>query len=259
METIKTAAVNTDPVQPFTLAPGEVKFFRDYGFLVIPGLINEETAVAMHGEIMDIMRQIGLGMDKLKQTGEYLANQYLDRHVSSQNLRNIAVQLLGGEVTRYAQFTAVKGVGGGRFHFHQDNQYIHFDGPAVNIWMALTPMSPENGCLQMVPRSHLNGTLEFINSGDGDTHRKVDFEPEDFLPIRLRLGDCVAFTRLTVHGSGANTLAEPRVGYAVQFHRDDVNWFNDETKEWKSLKRFPTWHTTPVAKITIPKGKIDGH
>ena len=79
-----------------------------------------------------------------------------------------------GPATLYLPFTAVKsGGGGGRFHFHQDNQYTRFDGPGINIWIALSPMSPENGCLQVVPRSHLAGTLDSVENPDGDGHRTV--------------------------------------------------------------------------------------
>ena len=75
----------------------------------------------------------------------------------------------------------------------------------------------------------------------------------------MRPGDCVAFTRLTVHGSGSNSLPLPRIAYAVQFNRDDVNWLDRETDTWKPLKQFPRWKTGPVQTISVPKGKQDGH
>jgi len=251
--------MTTDPVSPLTLAPGEIQFYNEFGFLVIPGLLTETAVSALREEVMGIMERIGLAMDKLKQSGDYLAGSRLDALINSPNLRQVAAQLLGGPASVYMPFTAVKGSGGGRFHFHQDNQYTRLDGPALNLWTALSPMSPENGCLQVVPRSHVNGTLESTESGDGDTHRKVKLEPADFLPVRLRPGDCVAFTRLTVHGSGPNSQPTPRVAYAVQFNRDDVNWLDRETGNWKPLKQFPRWKTGPVEAIRVPTGKKDGH
>src|SRR5262245_25965448 len=133
-----------DPVQPLTLAPGEIQFYNEYGFVLIPGALTEADAAALRDEVMGIMKLVGLGTDKLKQTPEYLAGSRLDALVNSPNLRNIAAQLLGGPSSVYLPFTAVKGSGGGRFHFHQDNQYTKLDGPALNLWTALSPMSPEN-------------------------------------------------------------------------------------------------------------------
>jgi 2-oxoglutarate-dependent dioxygenase len=174
-------------------------------------------------------------------------------------LREIATQLMEGPATVYLPFSAVKaGGGGGTFHFHQDNQYTRFDGPGINLWMALSPMSPENGCLMVVPRSHLSGTHDWV-SPDGDGHRAVANDPTRFLPIRMNPGDIIAFSRLTIHGSGANHTNEPRLAYAVQFHRDDVNAIWDGEAP-RNLKENPRWSTGPATQITPPDAAgRDGH
>ena len=254
-----SSAVERAIVKPIRLSAGEVRFYREEGYLLIPGLITEEDAAALRDEVMGIMDRIGLPLTKLKQTTEYLAGATIDALVNSPELLAIAAQLMEGPSTLYMPFTAVKSPGGGRFHFHQDNNYTRFDGPGINLWTALTPMTPENGCLQVVPRSHRKGVLDSVDAGEGDTHRKVTWEPDDFLPLRMRPGDCVAFSRCTVHGSGANDTPDPRVAYAVQFHRNDVSWINKETGEKLLLKDHPRWPTAPVKQISVPKGKTDGH
>jgi ectoine hydroxylase-related dioxygenase (phytanoyl-CoA dioxygenase family) len=251
--------LSTPEVSLLRLSAGEIKFYKDEGWLLIPGLLSESQAETLHGEVMTIMNQIGLSLTKLKQTSEYLAGSALDSYVNSANLRAIAEQLMGGESSLYMPFTAVKSSSGGRFNFHQDNQYTRLDGPALNIWTALTPMSPENGCLQIIPRSHFNGTLGSRESEDGDGHRKIEWEPSDFLPVRMRPGDAVVFSRLTIHGSGPNQTDDPRVAYAVQFARNDANWLDRESGEWKNLVQHPRWNTAPVTKISIPTSKQDGH
>jgi 2-oxoglutarate-dependent dioxygenase len=215
---------------------------------------------------MGIMTVIGLGKSKLRQSHEYLRGSLLDAFVNSPNLCALAGTLMEGEATLYLPFTAVKSgtqpgevVGGGEFHFHQDNQYTRFDGPGINLWFALTPMREDNGCLRVVPRSHTQGTLVSQGSPDNDGHKMVTFAVEDAVPIVMEPGDCVAFSRLTVHGSGPNQTPEHRVAYAVQFHRNDVNFSVDEGETWKFLKENPRWSTAPVDTITPPKGKIDGH
>ena len=169
-------------------------------------------------------------------------------------------QLLGGARSLYLPFTAVKiGGGGGKFSFHQDNQYTRFtDGLlGINIWFALGPLTPENGCLQMCPRSHLRGTLDAEKDDAG--WQRIRIEPDDFLPLRMRPGDAVAFSRLTVHGSGANKSDEPRVAYAVQFHRDDATaiWDNQPPRPLKGINR---WNVGPVERIVAEAAATrDGH
>ncbi|MEX0777915.1 MAG: phytanoyl-CoA dioxygenase family protein [Phycisphaeraceae bacterium] len=258
-------------VKPLTLAPNEVRFYKHEGYLYLPGLLDGPTAAAMRQEVIDIMQATGMSLeqlrraattaDKLRQSGQYLRDSVIDQVVNSPALCQIAGQLMEGPSSLYMPFTAVKsGGGGGRFHFHQDNQYTRFDGPGINLWIALDAMTPENGCLQVVPRSHLRGTLESDASGDGDTHRKTRLEPENFLPVRMSPGDCIAFSRLTVHGSGPNTTDQPRVAYAAQFHRDDVKAVWDQQPP-RLLKGASRWPTGPIDRLTPPSQprSQDGH
>ncbi|MCY3917644.1 MAG: phytanoyl-CoA dioxygenase family protein [Chloroflexi bacterium] len=242
------------------LTDNEVQFYCNTGYLSLPGLISQGAAATLGEEVVAVMAALGVSQerlcrataskDKLRQSRQYLAGSQLERLVHSDSLLAIAARLMGGPSTLYMPFTAVKsGGGGGRFHFHQDNQYTRFDGPGINIWFALMEMSPENGCLQMAPGSHLKGTLDSIESEDLDGHRTVAIEPEDFLPLRMMPGDAVAFSRLTLHGSGANSSDQPRLGYAVQFHRDDVRASRDGL-DMGLLKENPRYDLKPVDAIS---------
>ena len=242
------------------LSENELRFYEAYGYLSLPGLISRETAAALAEEVLEVMAALGVSRerlceastskDKLRQSRQYLAGSGLERLVHSSGLLAIAARLMGGPSTLYMPFTAVKsGGGGGRFHFHQDNQYTRFDGPGINTWFALMEMTPANGCLQMAPGSHLAGTLDSVESEDRDGHRTVAVEPEDFVPLRMMPGDAVAFTRLTLHGSGANGTKQPRLGYAVQYHRDDVRAARDGV-DIGLLKANPRYVIAPVQEIS---------
>jgi len=246
-------------VQPRRISEAEKNEYDARGYVVLRNVLSPSQAARLYDEVMGIMAIIGLEPTKLKQTNQYLIGSTLDHFVHSGAMRGIASGLTGGSSTLYLPFTAVKTAGGGgRFHFHQDNQYTRHDGPSINLWMALTPMTVENGCLQIVPGSHLKGTLDSELSGDGDAHRKVKWEPADFANILMEPGDLVAFTRLTVHGSGPNLSPAHRVAYAVQYHRDDVRYLDGET--WKLLKEHPRFTDIHGSSgITAPTGKRDGH
>ncbi len=242
------------------LSANEIKFYDTFGYLSLPGLISGSAAAELAREVTNVMEALGVSQeqlraastskDKLRQSRQYLAGSGLERLVHSDALLAIAAQLMGGPSTLYMPFTAVKsGGGGGRFHFHQDNQYTRFDGPGINIWFALMEMKPENGCLQMAPGSHLRGTLDSVESEDRDGHRTVAIEPDDFLPLRMMPGDAVAFSRLTLHGSGANSTDQPRLGYAVQYHRDDVRAASGGV-DIGLLKENPRYEIKPVEAIS---------
>ena len=250
-------------INDFDLTAAEVTFYNDQGFLPLPNFVRGGAVGALRDEVKEVLAAHGLDEarlrkaseagDKLRQNHQYLAGSLLDELINGERTRAVAGRLVGGEAIRYLPFTAVKaGGGGGTFDYHQDNNYTPHD-PAtgsLNIWVALVDMSPENGCLQVVPGSHKHGQLESEDVGDG--HRGLKVDPETLLPVRMRAGDAVAFTRWTVHGSGPNTTDQPRWAYALQYHRPDVRWRPKNAGDgegWKLLVEEKRFDIEPVERL----------
>ncbi|MGW0229978.1 phytanoyl-CoA dioxygenase family protein [Actinopolymorpha singaporensis] len=261
-ENVARAGTAGKVVRELTLTDGEVAFYHQYGYLLLPGFVEPAVVEALRTETLDVLEANGVSRasleqasgvgDKLRQCSAYVAGSALDELINCPATLAVASRLVGGRAVRYLPFTAVKaGGGGGTFHLHQDNSYTRHD-PAmgsINIWVALDDMTPDNGCLQIVPRSHLGEQLQARGSDDGDAHRQVDVDPATALPIRMRAGDAVAFSRWTVHGSGPNHTDRPRVAYALQYHREDVRWLDAQTGEWHLLLDTPRTNTEPVARL----------
>ena len=246
--------------RPIELTDAEVNFYNDQGYLVLPGLVARDRAAELRDEVMTVLREVfdldearlskASGKeDALRQTTKYLKDSGLDELINGQNTKAIASRLLGGDARVYMPFTAVKaGGGGGSFHLHQDNQYTrHEPGEgSLNIWVALVDMTPENGCLQVSPHSHKDGYIERKTDEVHGGYITPESEAHRIFPLRMCAGDAVAFTRLTVHGSGPNHTDSPRVAYALQYHRDDVDWIDAKTGERKRLADHPRFAVGPV-------------
>jgi len=145
---------NKFEVKPYHIGEAEKMQYDTEGYVLLKNVLSKEQTAELHEEVMAIMKIIGLEIVKLKQTHQYLFGSALDHFVHSIVMREIASALTGGPSTLYLPFTAVKsGGGGGCFHFHQDNQYTRHDGPSINLWTALSPMTAATGCLQIIPRS----------------------------------------------------------------------------------------------------------
>lgn len=260
----------TDPISAFSLSEPEIGFYKQEGWLLMPGLLKSEAVTALRNDVLGIVRELGIKTNelsqasdasyKLIQTAQYMGGSRLDGMINSPRLRAIAASLLGGDAHLYMPFSAVKSAqGGGQFHFHQDNNYTQFENGmhGINIWFALNDMTPENGCLCIEPRTHTDGTIASKNAGDGDHHRRLAYDPTYYLPVRMHAGDAVAFSRVTVHGSGENSTDDPRVAYAVQFHHEDAKatW---EGGPLTALKGANRWQTAPVDEFTPAKEPDDG-
>jgi ectoine hydroxylase-related dioxygenase (phytanoyl-CoA dioxygenase family) len=109
----------------------------------------------------------------------------------------------------------VSAKGGKGLAWHQDNQYLHLLGRAVNCFMALCNITPDKAILWVAPRSHLMGVQkgEYIN---GHFHTP---DPEGGIALpALNKGDVCIFDRSTLHRSLRNETSEHRYAYAAQYH-----------------------------------------
>ena len=122
-------------VRPLTLTENELHFYRQQGYLTIPGLLAPEVVEPLREQVLDVLEANGISRaqmdhasataDKLRQNPQYLAGSLLDTLINGAQTLALAGQLIGGRAVRYLPFTAVKaGGGGGQFHFHQDNTSV---------------------------------------------------------------------------------------------------------------------------------------
>ncbi|MGJ5676896.1 MAG: phytanoyl-CoA dioxygenase family protein [Nostochopsis sp.] len=118
----------------------------------------------------------------------------------------------------------------------------------LNCWLALVPMRVENGALRVVSDTHRQGVVKWRDSAVNTGTREVSENPQRWVDAVMEPGDICIFDRNTVHGSGPNGSDQPRVAYAVQFHRHDTEAFFDE--RWELLTKRPRYDAAPRPRLT---------
>lgn len=141
-----------------------------------------------------------------------------------------ASQLLGGPVRFWHDQLFVKPPHhGGAVAWHQDYSYWTRTKPLAHLtcWIGLDDSTPENGCVQYVPGSHLWPDLpKPALAGDFEAI-KAELPEEikhQFKPVcaTLSRGESSFHHARTMHGSGANTTNLPRRGTVINVVRDGV-------------------------------------
>jgi len=121
--------------------------------------------------------------------------------------------------------------------WHQDTAYFDYTplGGVIGVWVALDEATVENGCMQVIPGSHLDGPAQHYHVRDCQLpDRKVAVERAVVVP--LKPGGAMFFSGLIHHGTPPNTSADRR--RALQFHYAAANctkmtiqehgqWFDD--------------------------------
>jgi phytanoyl-CoA hydroxylase len=100
--------------------------------------------------------------------------------------------------------------------YHQDvSEHWKMTAPPVlTIWTALDDATESNGCLEIVPRSHLHGRI-------GSGHVITPDEEAKYAPagsslfVELKAGESIVFHNALLHRSGVNTTDEPRRAFTL--------------------------------------------
>lgn len=100
--------------------------------------------------------------------------------------------------------------------YHQDisDRWEMTAPPVLTIWTALDDATRTNGCLEIVPRSHLHGQI-------GSGHTMTPEEEARYAPpgssrfLELKAGESVVFHNALLHRSGLNATDRPRRAFTL--------------------------------------------
>jgi phytanoyl-CoA hydroxylase len=116
--------------------------------------------------------------------------------------------------------------------WHQDAAYFRGSDPNLmfGVWIALDPATRENGCMEVIPGSHLRGPAPHVPAADINlcTIRPDLVRLEDRRALPMDPGDVLVFNSLIHHYTAANRSDQRR--RALQFHYHQVGL------EWTSLE-----------------------
>ncbi len=139
--------------------------------------------------------------------------------VQQQRVAGNMAQLLGDEVYHYHHKMMLKDpYVGGAWEWHQDYGYWYDFGclyPTMgSCFISVDPATRENGCLQVIPRSHQLGRMNHVKVGG-----QTGADPERVAAVLERLpveyvemepGDGLFFHGNLLHRSDQNTSPNPR-------------------------------------------------
>jgi ectoine hydroxylase-related dioxygenase (phytanoyl-CoA dioxygenase family) len=118
---------------------------------------------------------------------------------------------------------------GGTNMWHQDAPYWPIIAPMTEVtaWVALDDADESNGCMSMVPGSHLWGdNIDFLHTLEDFQSMPDTFDNHQIRVIRcpVRKGEVHFHHALTWHGSHANTSGRPRRAVALHYMTGETRY-----------------------------------
>ena len=151
-------------------------------------------------------------------------SQPLRDFLASPKLVHALREVIGPDFWLRWDQTIEKRPGGAAFPWHQDNGYNGLLDQHYQFWIALTPMTRENGGLWLQPGSHKAGVVRHTFE-DSHAFHAGDERAAVFMPAAP--GDALIFSSLMLHKTDANvTKDQSRLAYVMEFmHSGDIDPF----------------------------------
>ncbi len=119
--------------------------------------------------------------------------------------------------------------------WHEDSEY--WNGRAttmegiITIWLALDRATEDNGCMRVLPGSHLSGGAREYESVDRRTNLfPTQIKPEQVdearaVALELDRGECSLHDARLVHGAKPNTSDTRRCGYTMRYFTTAIHFY----------------------------------
>jgi ectoine hydroxylase-related dioxygenase (phytanoyl-CoA dioxygenase family) len=219
------------------LSEAEVRHYHDQGYLV-PALRLPEAEVAALREALERLLRDNPGVRPEKLVSAHLAgrggqanaegvrgqDEFLQLAMQPRILDAVE-QLIGPDIILWGCHVFCKPAGDGHeTPWHQDGHYWPIR-PLANctVWVALEPSTVENGCLRVIPRSHLarisHPHLHEDRQDLALQQRLADdsFDEASAVDVVLQPGQMSMHDVYMIHGARANRSTRRRTGVALRY------------------------------------------
>lgn len=205
-----------------SLTPDETRHFHEQGYLGPYRAFDESEAASIRRAVEEDLASRPDETDYRRMQSRHLDSSVIFEAITGPEIVDRVSSLIGPDVVLWRSHMFDKPPGDAReIPWHQDYKFWPIEPPLnVSAWVALTPATQENGCVQIIPGSHLD-VVPHVESIPGQ-RLNLRAQPESFdadraVDIELRPGEFFLFVERLLHHSGPNQSSGRRLGIATRF------------------------------------------
>lgn len=220
---------------PRRLTPEQIRFYNENGY-VMPIRIFDDQEIAEHRRYFDrlLEKHTREGGDSYSLRRMQVYCQPLWDIITNPKILDCVEDILGPNIVAWGSQYFCKLPGDGKpVSWHQDASYWPLT-PAhtVTLWLAIDDADRENGCMEVIPKTHTLGHLEFDMSGADENSvlpQKIKGIEQYGAPVcfELKAGEISLHADMLVHGSEPNNSNRRRCGLTVRYAAADVHSLDD--------------------------------
>jgi phytanoyl-CoA hydroxylase len=233
---------------------GLIATYRREGYLVVPGVLDVGHVKECLSALADLAADPALepgrrdghgafialepGADTsaavranlIRKFGDFTdASPALLRAAMSARLHGVLDALMGQGRVLLQEMALVKPPKfSGEKPWHQDAAYFRGSDPNLmfGVWIALDPATRENGCMEVIPGSHLLGPAPHVPAEDINlcTIRPDLVDAGRRIALPMDPGDALIFHSLIHHYTAANRSNQRRRALQFHYHQVGLDW-----------------------------------
>lgn len=208
----------------------DVQFYREKGYflhkapLFSPGQM-EKLNLIFNDQLAQKGDKLSDELDRPHQRDERLLELLLSKEVL-----DVVEPFIGPNIGLWSSHFICKDPYVGRATpWHEDSAYwkgrTDRSDKIITVWLALDRSNQENGCMRVIPGTHVNGFSEYeevdkSQNTFGTQIKSVDESRAVY--FELEPGECSLHDSRIIHGAQANTSPYRRCGYTMRYFSTEV-------------------------------------
>jgi len=226
--------------------PSAVDEYQKNGYLLHHQQVFSADKFARLNDIFE--EQLALKGDKLSDELDtpHFRDERLLEFLLADEVLDLVEPFIGPNIGLFSSHFICKDPFKGRATpWHEDSsfwkpRFDRFD-KIITVWLAIDRSTRENGCMRVIPGTHVNGFSEYQSLDAGMNTFDSGIKPESLdedkaVYFELERGECSLHDSRIIHGALANTSPHRRCGYTMRFfatdHKVNLDSYTDGFKIW---------------------------
>jgi len=208
---------------PLRLTVDQQEAYARDGFVAPIDIFTEDEIAQIRLEIEEAEARWPNALDGPGRNNGHLALPVLDRIVHESRILDAVEDVIGGHILSAGSTLFIKEPNSGGFiSWHQDARYAGMEPHDwVTGWLAVSNVTEENGCMRMIPGSHIAPLRDHVDTYGQDNlltrgQEVQGIDESKAVSVPLKPGQMSLHHPRIVHGSGPNQSSERRIGFALQ-------------------------------------------
>ena len=204
--------------------------YHHEGYICPVPVMGGEEAGALRAKLEAFEATQGGKLEPAQRNKSHLLFKWLDDLIRDPRILDPIEDLIGPDILCWNTLFWIKEAGSQSFvSWHQDTRYWGLSSDQViTAWLALSPAGVENGCMRVMPGTHVGDVLDHADRYDENNmltrgqEITAGLDESKARNMPLRAGEMSIHNYRLAHASGANQGADRRIGVSMHFMPPDT-------------------------------------